>query len=90
VKLALVILLFGVGAFAADTAKCVRWERTERTSYEWDGKKYKSTKSAKRNAVYDIGGKRIEVESADTDAAEKSSVEAKNYGKPVVISKGKP
>ena len=84
-------LLGATWAFAADEAKCVTWTRTERTTFEWDGKAYKNkgAKVAKRLATYEVAGKKLEIESADSNAAELAAVKAKNGGKDVVLKKEK-
>ena len=90
-RMALAILLLASPAFAQDEAKCVTWTRTERTTFEWDGKSYKGkgVKESKRVATYELKGQRVEIESANSDAAELAAVRAKNNGKPVTLKKEK-
>lgn len=87
-RLMLAILLVASAASAADTARCVKWERVPVTEYEWNGKAYKSKTRYERRNAYLVAGQRVEVVSDDTDAAEKSAVEAKT-GKTVTLAKGK-
>lgn len=89
-KLALAILLLAGSAFAADVARCVKWERVRVTEYGLlpNGKLHITSQRRERRNAYLVGTNRMEIVCDDTDAAEKASIE-KQHGKTVTLDKGK-
>ena len=82
--------LFGIGAFAADTAKCVKNERVTVTEYERlpNGKLHIVRRQTERRNAYVVNGERVEIVANDSDSAEVKAFKDKT-GRTVTLSKGK-